>query len=203
MMGFLAVSTGSALQRKVGAVALLLSVLFILLLLYNGARLLLSSELEPVMLAQDALLPAEIFAASDDVSAQGLIDRPLFWNTRRALKSTGQAGVAAAARPKAANVAVLENVTLMGVYNSGGVGGIIVQVDGNTQRIPINQKVKGWEVTEINAREVTVQQRGVSRKLTFEYASSWAAPEAAIPTEDGMPAESLEPDLSVLSTGGR
>lgn len=192
---------GSTLSKRFWSVALILSILFLLQLLYNGARLLLTFDPDPVLLAADAMRPAKVFVSTDETSPSDLIERPVFWQSRRVLTPAGKQTGPTAQKAVVADVAALDDIALLGVFGSGDSGSIIAMVDGEEQRVAINDRVSGWEVTGIKGREVTFQQRGVSKTLTFEYTTAWSAPESepeAIPqavTPD-------EADISALSTGG-
>lgn len=193
---------GSLLKRRIWGAALILSILFLLQLLYNGAHLLLASDPDPVLLAADAMQPAKVLVFVDETSASALIERPVFWQSRRVLVAAGKQVEPTAQKAAVADVAALENVTLLGVFGSGSSGSIIAMVDGTQQRVAINDSVKGWELTGIKGREVTFNQRGVNKALTFEYTAVWLAPE---PEPDEVVPQAGTPDdadLSVLSTGG-
>lgn len=100
---------------------------------------------EPLPVASSALearalrLPASPERASND-----LVFRPLFWQTRRPIEEPRAA-------PQVAPVQVerLDDVVLVGLFDTGTASGAILKLRDQHQRVAVGERVEGWELREV------------------------------------------------------
>ena len=106
-------------------------------------------------------LPA---AAMPDGGAE-IVERPLFWSSRRPESTEPVAPVSGRD--------ILDKVVLLGVFSAGESGGAIVRIEGERQRLMIGQELQQWKLQGITAQEaefVSLDDASLKRVLPLEYA---------------------------------
>jgi hypothetical protein len=161
-------------ERRVELGVLVLAALFILQLVYSGARLALSGAPDAVAPAADALrveaveaTPALAAGYSEEIRA-----RPLFWQSRR---PAVEDEFAEAAEPEEVASAELKDVKLQGVFGSGETAGIIALVKGKKQRILQGEKLAGWTLESVSPDRVLLANDGRLMELQLKTAVIKAA----------------------------
>ena len=52
----------------------------------------------------------------------------------------------------------IEGVSLLGIFGSGEVAGVIIRLDnGERQRLPVGESVKGWTLHSLGSRRAMLQ----------------------------------------------
>jgi hypothetical protein len=105
-----------------------------------------------------------------------MLDRPLFSSTRRPPPPPPPP-----APPPP--VDTLANARISGVFQSGGIGGIIISVDGRVQRVRLNEAVGGWTLKSIQGRDVTLASGAQTRVMQL--------PRAALTAYTGAPRQQV------------
>ena len=100
------------------------------------------------------------------------IERPLFASTRRVAPRTEQSAEAQAA------VDALKDVRLLGTYEAGGRGGIVVLRGGKVQRVAIGESIGGWKVAGGGEGRSAALVRASGERRQLELALNTAAPAA-------------------------
>ena len=125
-------------------VALGLTLVLGIQLLWGGASLILSGPPEPRMPAPDSLGPVWLELPPYGVASNEIVERPLYWKGRqKKLPGSAPAAQKPAAKPKAQRDE-LDQVALLGVFSGGESPGIIVKFKKDRQRITLGGEVAGW-----------------------------------------------------------
>lgn len=111
-----------------------------------------------------------------------MLDRPLFSMTRRPPPPPPPP-----APP--APVDTLSTARLFGVFEGGGIGGVILNIGGKNRRVRLNEVVDGWTVKAIQGRDVTFSSNGATRVLQLPRAALKAYTGLAVP----IPAPLVQP----------
>jgi len=125
-------------------------VVFVILLLWAVLGVLenwLSDGPTPLLPTADALA-VEVLVLEQPLSegsSEAMLDRPLFWEGRRALDDRPLELILPKSEPKK-SVTKLEGVTLHGVFGTDGALGAIATVNGKTVRVAGGQPIKGWRL---------------------------------------------------------
>jgi len=101
---------------------------------------------------------------SDDRAA--LLERPVFWQERRA-PAKAEVAAAPTAKPKRPALESLQGVDLIGVFGPSSALGLIARVDGVVTRISPGQTVKGWKMVGFTEGRARFEQAGRSRVLAL------------------------------------
>lgn len=154
------------LMGRFKTLAWILSALFLLQLVYICARFFFAANPAPILLSDDALFPAELVISTAPALESTLLDRPLFWKSRRVKINDDEVELVIE------NYSIeLNNITLKSITRSGESGFVIITDQaGKTQRLALNDKIGAWEITTIEAREIEVSKSGETKVLTLEYA---------------------------------
>lgn len=166
----------NGLLNRLANVTVALAALLLLALLL-AALLVLTRAMPPPLTPASATIAAVDLnlTGNGDDAAGGMVARPLFWSERRPYVATAESSeVTAEARGPDA----FDKVSLVGIFATGrNAGGAIVDVDGQRQRIMLNDKVHGWQLTGVAADHVTFvpanasdRRGGGTRKLELEHA---------------------------------
>ena len=158
-------------ERRVELAALLLIVLLVACLVYNGVRLLSVSPPAPLVPSAESLIVAEIadpsIVSSSEREQIGV--RPLFWRSRQPLvPPPEEVGSEDAASAVAGS---LGKVKLLGVFGSAGSVGIIALVEGEKQRILAGEKILGWELKSIEGGRAQFMEGTRSEELELKLAN--------------------------------
>ena len=172
----------NAVESRLRGIALVLTAILLLQLVWSGARLLLLSEPEPIAPAASAL-QIEPPGYRPDVSegqTPELVSRPLFWPGRQAFvppqPSEPQPEPVPEPEPEVDDSAI-EELKLLGVYAAGPKSGIIVSDGEERRRLSINDAIEGWKFTLMSADGAIFEKGNESRLLRLEHALP-AAPKA-------------------------
>ena len=130
-------------ERRVELAFLILLTLLVMSAVLGGFRLITGSEPDPVFPSADSLAvqALKLDAGLTAEQAAEILNRPLFWQSRRPLVPPPKV----VAKLKAKAPKKLAGVNLMGVYGAGEGLGLIATVDGVFSRISKGQSVKGWQ----------------------------------------------------------
>ena len=61
-------------------------------------------------------------------------------------------------------VAGIDGVSLLGIFGSGEVAGVIIRLDnGERQRLPVGEAVKGWTLQSLESRRAMLSAATVNR----------------------------------------
>jgi hypothetical protein len=205
--------------RRVELAVVLLLLLLVVQLVWGISRLVVLAPTDSVPPAADALQVLSM-TAQPDITAEArndMLERPLFWVSRRpvepvALVDTGVAETKAAARE-------LQEIKLLGVFGSEQSTGIIALVKGEKTRLMRGDSHKGWTLESVKANEVTFSD-GISVEiLVLKKAVITALPPLSSTVDDkgqgngdGRGDENAEPAkakkdakpvVRTLSLGGR
>ena len=155
-------------ERRIELVALILTAIFILQLLYSVARLIMPAQPESVLPAPDTLVVSELkrFGALLDEQRADLRARPVFWASRRTIAdSVGPVvAVAPVSKPKAKK-SELDKIKLLGIFGVGDSSGIIALVEGKKKRILRGDKMVGWTLESINGGHAVFTNGGQSQDV--------------------------------------
>lgn len=193
-------------ERRVELAVLILLTLLVVSAVLGGFRLIAGSEPDPVFPSADSLAvqALKLDAGLTAEQAAEILNRPLFWQSRRPLVPPPKV----AAKPKAKAPKKLDGVTLMGVYGSGDGLGLIATVDGVFSRISKGQSVKGWQFSSYEDGAAVFVSGGKKSVLPLELTAP-SVKIVSVPKADsaaaGISSEaiSLEPDDGGgLSFGG-
>ncbi len=189
-------------ERRVELLALVLTLVFILILLFSVVGLLVSAHPPAKLPSADSLVGTEL-RRSGVVSAQHSNEmraRPVFWPSRLPV----DAPLAVVEEPKS-NVkkSALDKVKLLGIFGVGDSTGIIALVEGKKKRILLGDKVVGWSLDSIDRNEAVFVAGGQTQKLTLKYTLTGVT-EVAQSTADTSAKVVVKPDPNrTLTMGGR
>lgn len=124
-------------------------------------------------------VPQAVPPASDAMSAQTvspvppveasqrqmLLERPLFWESRRPL-APAEAIDEPVDEEQVADE--LKQLTVLGVFSDGEVGGMIVLFKQQRQRVAVGESIAGWELDSVSADKVTMTRDGRRSNLPLE-----------------------------------
>ncbi len=116
-----------------------------------------------------AAVPIELPAVAMPDGGAEIVERPLFWSSRRPEVEAESTGPVA----PVSGGDVLDKVVLLGVFSTGESGGAIVRIDGERQRLMIGQELQQWKLQGITAQEaefVSLDDAALKRVLPLEYA---------------------------------
>lgn len=77
------------------------------------------------------------------------------------------------------------NVKVLGLFGSGGEGGVILQIDGRSKRVRHGEKLGSWVLHGVNGMSAQfIGSNGTQKNVEMRYL---AQPASAPPPVDGMP----------------
>lgn len=176
-------------EKQLGKVALALTAVALVQLVWSGIRLLTISEPEPIAPAAESLQVDDIrqSPALGEEPSQYLGARPLFWEGRQAFVPSADTPQVSEAQKVPANTNI-DQVALRGVYSSGGESGVIVDYKGERQRLRKNESIAGWTFTTLGDDGPVFESGEELRVLELKHARSAPAPAkpqaATPPTQD-------------------
>lgn len=166
--------------------------LLVLVVLWGAGRVLLLSPPEPLPPAESSLNVAGVFG-DDAGSAQptDLTARPLFWYGRKRYVPPVQATEEAAVEERVVEVEI-DKATLVGKLGAGRESSIIVTYGGASQRLKLNDKLEGWRFVGLTDEGAEFKSEGRTRVLTMDHASPAPPPRAAKKPAAGNNARNAE-----------
>jgi hypothetical protein len=166
----------TAVEAQLRKVALGLTALVLLLVVWGGARLLLKSEPEPIVPAKASLQVDELkFGTSLNEELPGdIVSRPVFWQGRQPY--TPDETVAESAPEKPQRNSNIDAVALQGVYTVGDKSGVIVAYKDERRRLQLDESIAGWTFTMLNGAGAVFENGGERKELPLEHALSGPAP---------------------------
>lgn len=189
-------------ERRIELVVLALLALLLVSLVFGGLRLVASSGLDPVFPSADSLAvqTLQLGEGLTDEQAAEILNRPLFWQSRRPLVPPPKV----TAKPKAKAPKKLEGIALLGVYGAGDGLGLIATVDGAFTRINKGQSVKGWQFSAYEDGAAVFVNGGRSTQLPLELTAPSVKVVTASPSvsKPAVEAPAEEDDGGGLSFGG-
>jgi len=171
-------------ERRVELLALLLTLVFFLILLFSVASLIISSHPVPKLPSADSLVGSELRRLGV-VSPQHSIAvraRPVFWPSRRPVVDA-PVEVVKADKPKVKK-SELDKVKLLGIFGVGESTGIIALVQGKKKRILQGGKVVGWTLDSIDGDQAVFVESGQVQNLTLERLAVVARDPVALGSSD-------------------
>jgi hypothetical protein len=179
-------------ERRIELVAVALTVVLLVQVLYSILRLSNLSEPESIAPALDVMIasdPIAIELVSAELSEE-LRARPLFWPSRRTREN--EAVPASAAKKTSARKTELDKVKLVGIFGAGESAGIIALVRGKKQRILVGEAVEGWSLDSV-ARNEVVFSDGRRRKVLILQPQKYVAASATSDSSGAIPTSGARP----------
>lgn len=163
----------NTVESRLRSVALALTLILLLQVVWSGTRLLFLSDPEPIAPAASALtIEAPGYRADLDAGATpDLVARPLFWAGRQPFVPVvaSEPEPEQEAEPEVDDSAI-EGLKLLGVYAAGPNSGIIVSDGKERRRLNINDSVGGWKFTLMSADGAIFEKGDETRLLRLEHA---------------------------------
>jgi len=167
-------------ESQLRKVALVLSALVLLQLIWGGMRVLLISDPEPTLPAQASLQVEELrqSARLSEELSRSLAARPLFWQGREMfvpdLGSPKNKGPERA--PRNSNI---DDVALQGTYSAGEKSGVIITYKDERRRLQPDEVVAGWTFTVLNEEGAIFASGEETKVLALKHAESIPRPKKA------------------------
>jgi hypothetical protein len=154
-------------ERRAELLVLGLAALLLLLAIYHAVRLATLAPPDAVMPSADSMSVLPIVERSEVTEQQraAMLQRPLFWSSRRPVESDALAESAQEEETKSGNI---DNVTLLGVFGEGSSAGIIAKIRGRQQRVSVGESVEGWTLDEIALQHAVFSRSGERREVPLQ-----------------------------------
>jgi hypothetical protein len=164
------------MELQLRKIALALTAVILLQLVWSGARLLLLSDPEPILPAEASLQVEEIryVAALGEEQSQDIVSRPVFWQGRQAYTPPADGDIGE--QKKAPRNSEIDGVALRGVYAAGSKSGVIVSYKDERRRLQPEQAIAGWTFAALNGTGAVFTYGDESKELPLEHAVSVPAP---------------------------
>jgi hypothetical protein len=162
----------NTLELQLRKLALVLTVVVLLLLVWSAARSLLLADPDPILPAEASLrvdrlsLPSPV--EDEEELSQSLAARPLFWQNRQPYVPPVDSGEEIAPVNSGSSGAI-DSVVLQGVY-TGAKPGIIISYKGERRRLSLGDAIEDWEFTLISPDSAFFESGSDSRALSLEHA---------------------------------
>ena len=181
-----------------------LIVVILLALLY----LLLAASPQPIAPAKSLFAPVSVEQALSSsrpaLSSFDFIFRPVFAIKRVPPEMPvvdGQQDTSIDEVPSEEVVTGIDGVSLLGIFGSGEVAGVIIRLDnGERQRLPVGESVKGWTLQSLGSRRAMLRARnGQQAVLEMAFATDQApvdAMTAAAPKAVALSSNGVKPEPS-------
>ncbi len=174
----------NATERQLRKIALILTGILVLQVLWSGLRIWQTSEPAPIMPAASSLQVDRVLYnrnISGD-SPQAMVSRPLFWPGRHVfvpdpLEELEEPAVARGSK-------AINQFKLRGLYP----GGVIIAYNGKGSRVRLGEAVEDWKLIELLPKAAVFSSGTSKRTLTLEHASSVASPRARASAAERSPA---------------
>lgn len=150
--------------------------LLLLVLLWGGGRVLFLPAPEPHLPAESSLRVAGVAGAEQAQElATDLTERPLFWYGRKPYEPPAAEVVVSEAPEEVLEMAI-DEVQLVGVLGAGDQSGIIVTHAGASRRLALDDEIEGWSFVGLSDDGARFASEGRTRVLTMEHAAPSAPP---------------------------
>lgn len=144
------------------------------LALVVGAVLVISRGVpDAVPPAPDSLVAFRLQMPAESGELTGaLVERPLFWSSRRPPEEVE----VVQEEPQRRGPDPLDKATLLGVFDAGGISGVILKMDGERSRILLGNDVSDWRLISLSPDSATFarlrngRDKGEERVLKLEHA---------------------------------
>lgn len=103
-------------------------------------------------------------AAAQAAAPADITSRPLFWPGRRPVVESDEPEEVATGRPRRDE---FDKVKLVGVYFAGPASGIIIELDGERQRLRLEEELFGWTLEMLSANSA-VFSKGEDKQKTLQ-----------------------------------
>lgn len=192
----------SLAEQRVKAVALLLTAILVLQVLWGLGAWLMMSQPDPVLPAPDSLTVVGIDRSALDVDGTegvSMVSRPLFWPGREPYVPPEGVEEVVAVAQKGGRTS-LDKSRLLGVYSAGERRGIILEHQGERLRLMMDEMIDGWTLAMLSADGAIFDKDGDSRTLRMEHAvpdpARQAKPVARKLRENRENSRSTQPDTN-------
>ncbi len=164
-------------ELQLRKIALGLTAVVLLQIVWSGARLLLASDLEPILPAESSLQVDEIRygAGLSEEMSQDIVSRPVFWQGRQAYTPPAASGDATEPEKLPRN-SEIDGVALQGVYAAGAESGIIVSYKDERHRLRLDESIAGWTFSELNGNGAVFTYGSERQELPLKHALPGPAP---------------------------
>jgi hypothetical protein len=164
-------------ERRVELIALAVTALLLLQLLYSVARVSFLAEPEPIAPSLDSLEDLGLMqvAALDAAMREEIVNRPLFWPGRQPL-SAQPGGPGESAANEGAKQSELGEIKLVGIFGAGNSAGIIALVKGEKRRILVGEDLDGWTLKKVKPGAGVLVNGGRRERLVLEHVGIPARP---------------------------
>jgi type II secretory pathway component PulC len=161
-------------ERYLELAAVVVTLLFLLLVVFSGLRLSMLAEPEARPPAPESLVVADamITGAVTGEMRNEINARPVFFPSRRPLSAAPPPPVV---DKTTANKSELDKVQLLGVFGGGETAGVILLVEGKKQRLSVGEAVKGWKLKTVDLNEAQFSSGGKLETLVLQYSGAKAA----------------------------
>ncbi len=155
-------------------VALGLSALLILQLLWVGSRLLFLSEPDAIVPAESSLSVDEFQSAAElgEFSLEGLSARPLFWQGRHPYIPPIEAEEQEEEIVIEEGSSEIDKVELLGTYGVGSESGVIVAYKGKKSRLRADETIAGWQFAMLSETGAMFESGDRIKQLQMAHAKS-------------------------------
>jgi hypothetical protein len=163
-------------ELQLRKIALGLTAVLLLQVVWSGVSLLLATDPEPILPAADSLQVDDLQfgAALDEELSQEIVSRPVFWRGREAF--TPAAATGETDKPKKPRNTEIDGVTLQGVYSTGEQSGVIVSYKDERHRLQPDEEIAGWTFTSLTGAAATFTYGSESKEIPLEHALVAPAP---------------------------
>lgn len=157
------------LERRVELVAVVVSLLLLLQILYSVLRLGFLSGPEAIAPSLDfvAAGPEPVVQPVDPALSEEIRSRPLFWSSRRPLE-IGAALQEEVAEDQSTGAGELDKVRLVGIFGDGDTAGIITLVGEKQRRIHVGEEIEGWTLDRVARDRAILRNSGRTQELMLK-----------------------------------
>jgi hypothetical protein len=160
-------------ESRLRTVALVLTAIVLLQLVWSGVSLLLTADPEPTAPAEGSLHVDEIrhSAPLSGELSESLAARPVFWQGREKFVPA-QVVQGDRKRDRAPRNSNIDDVALQGTYTAGDKSGVIIAYKDERRRLQRDEEVAGWTFTLLSEEGATFESGRETKVLALEHAKS-------------------------------